>query len=84
MLTLEQQSIIENQPSFDIKIALRDSRRLSIIGEPNKGFVEVAILFSNGHIDHDPPFQHDGFGIATVSRTDVAAIETLLETVKRS
>jgi len=68
MLTEEQKNTIANTPSFRVNIKIAGCGMVSILGEPDKGFIEVALLKGDGHINHEPPFPHDGFGVATIFR----------------
>ena len=82
MLTQEQKNSILFAPSFQVNLKTA-SGTVSVLGQAGKGFVEVALMKGDGHIDHEPPFPHDGFGIATFFREEIDKIEALLNQLER-
>lgn len=81
MLNQNQKRMIVNTPTFRITQTLVDGSKLSVTGQRGKGFIEMALIDTDGSINHNPPFAHDGFGIATFSRDEANQISDLIDRI---
>ena len=77
MLTYTEIMKIEHMPSVRIVKEVKGGI-LSIVATPNKSYVEIALIVG-GQFTSNPPFEHDGYGIATFYRDDTDSINKLIK-----